>query len=77
MAEALNKRKPLPRPLKRSSLSGNQVLLVDDGLPHESYQSSEPDMIRNLDNVVQLQPKRDMTELIKADDTPRLWLQQR
>ncbi|THX66131.1 hypothetical protein D6D08_07458 [Aureobasidium pullulans] len=82
MAEALNKRKPPPRPLKRSSLSGNQVLLVDDGLPHESYQSSEPDMIRNLDNVVQvsdprrqamgpiLQPKHDMTELIKADDTP-------
>ncbi|KEQ89922.1 hypothetical protein M438DRAFT_361355 [Aureobasidium pullulans EXF-150] len=70
MAEALNKRKPPPRPLKRSSLSGNQVLLVNDGLPHESYQSSEPDMIRNLDNVVRLQPKRDMTELIKADDTP-------
>ncbi|THX40507.1 hypothetical protein D6D10_03441 [Aureobasidium pullulans] len=70
MAEALNKRKPPPRPLKRSSLSGNQVLLVDDGLPHESYQSSEPEMIQNLDNVVQLQPKHDMTELSKADDTP-------
>jgi len=58
MAEALNKRKPPPRPLKRSSLSGNQVLLVDDGLPHESYQSSEPDMIQNLDNVVQVSDPR-------------------
>jgi hypothetical protein len=46
MTEDAKKKPPPPRPLKRSSLSGNQTLKLNSELPLEARETSEPDEAR-------------------------------